>query len=88
LGNISSAQRTQAAAIILRRLYKERTQSEKPVSKKAPLKASRNKEIYDRYIAGERSIDLAREFGVSVRRINKLIRRFQTRGYYSICHPR
>jgi transposase len=32
-------------------------------------------------MAGERAVDLAKEFGVSVRRINKLIRRFQAKGY-------
>jgi Mor family transcriptional regulator len=60
-------------------LYKDQPLLEKPVSDIPPLKESRNQEIYDRYMAGERAVDLAKEFGVSVRRINKLIRRIQLR---------
>ena len=79
LGNISSATRSKAAAIILWRLYKDQPTPERPVSDIPPLKEDRNKEIYDRYMAGERAVDLAKEFGISVRRINKLIRRIQLR---------
>jgi Mor family transcriptional regulator len=64
-------------AIILRLLYKDQPVSARPVSDIPPLKADRNQEIYDRYMAGERAVDLAGEFGVSVRRINKIIRRIQ-----------
>jgi Helix-turn-helix domain len=79
-GNISSATPSQAVAIILRLLYKDQTLPTKPVSDIPPLKADRNREIYDRYLAGERAIDLAREFGISVRRINRIIRRYLNRG--------
>ncbi|MBE2194859.1 MAG: helix-turn-helix domain-containing protein [Anaerolinea sp.] len=32
-----------------------------------------------RFLAGERTADLAREFGISVRRVNRLVRRYQSR---------
>src|SRR5437763_12580132 len=41
----------------------------------------RNQEIYHRYIAGERTADLAKEFRISVRRVNRLIRRYFDRGH-------
>jgi len=37
-------------------------------------------EIVQRYLAGERAVDLAQEFGISVRRVNRLVRRYQNRG--------
>jgi hypothetical protein len=70
--------RSEAAAIILRRLYKDQRLPERPVSDISPLKEARNQESYDRYMAGERAVDLAKEFGVSVRRINKLIRQIRS----------
>jgi Mor family transcriptional regulator len=47
-----------------------------PVSDLIPEKEWRNQEILRRYLDGERSADLAREFGISVRRVNRLIRRY------------
>jgi Mor family transcriptional regulator len=44
-----------------------------------PTKTERNDTIYERYMAGERAVDLAREYGISVRRINRLILRVQNR---------
>ncbi|SRR5258707_1803061 len=76
-GNISSATPARAVAIILRFLCKDQTLPTKPVNDIPPLKANRNQEIYDRYLVGERAVDLAKEFGVSVRRINKIIWRIQ-----------
>jgi hypothetical protein len=78
-GNISSANPSQAVAIILRLLYKDQHLPEKPVSDIPPLKADRNREIVERYLAGERAVDLAKEFGISVRRVNRLIRRYLDR---------
>lgn len=70
--------RSSAAAIVLRLLYKDQPLPKSPVSD-TPLKVDRNQEIYNRYMAGERAVDLAKEFGISVRRINKLIRQIQLR---------
>ncbi len=61
-------------AIILRRLYKEQPLPAKPVSDIPPLKADRNREIYDRYLAGEGSMVLARAFGLSDRRVRTIIK--------------
>jgi len=46
---------------------------------KVELKANRNKEIVRHYLADEHGGDLAKEFGISVRRVNKLIRRYLDR---------
>ncbi len=51
-----------------------------PASDIPPLKADRNQEIVRRYLAGERAVDLAEEYGISVRRVNRLIRRYLDRG--------
>ena len=45
-----------------------------------PEKDVRNQAIYRRYLAGERAVDLASEFEISVRRVNKFIRRYLNRG--------
>jgi hypothetical protein len=79
-GNISSATPSQAVAIILRLLYKDQPLPTRPISDIPPLKAERNQEIVRRYLAGERAVDLARKFGISVRRVNRLIRRYLDRG--------
>ena len=42
-----------------------------------PPKTTRNEDFVQRYLAGERTVDLADEFGISVRRVNRIIRRFQ-----------
>jgi hypothetical protein len=81
-GNISSATPSQAVAIILRLMYKDQSLPAKPVSDIPPLKADRNQEIVRRYLAGERAVDLAKEFGISVRRVNRLIRRHLDRGQH------
>ena len=44
-----------------------------------PPKTKRNEEIIRRYMAGERAVDLADEFEISVRRVNRIVRRFQDR---------
>jgi Mor family transcriptional regulator len=68
-------------ALILQLLYADQRLSDKPVTDIPPAKLERNRAIYERYLRGEKAADLAREFGVSVRRINKLIRRFESRGF-------
>jgi Mor family transcriptional regulator len=44
-----------------------------------PPKTQRNQEIVQRYLAGERAVDLAAEYRISVRRVNRLIRRYLDR---------
>ncbi len=44
------------------------------ISDYTPTKEARNAEIYQRYLAGERGVDLAREYGMSLQRIYKIIR--------------
>ena len=46
-----------------------------PASAAIPEKVDRNQEIYKRYTAGERVQELASEFGISVRQVNRLINR-------------
>ena len=79
-GNISSATSSQAVAFILRLLYRNEPLPTKPVCDIPPLKEDRNQEIYDRYMSGERAVELAKEFGISVRRVNRLIRRYLDHG--------
>ena len=65
---------------MLAQLYSGMGESETPVSDMIPEKEWRNQEIVRRYLAGERAVDLAKEFGISVRRVNRLIRRYLDRG--------
>ena len=68
-----------AIGLILRMLYPYPLAFAMPVSDKRPTKTDRNQEIYDRYSPRERAANLAQEFGVSVRRINRLINRLKGR---------
>ncbi len=65
---------------VLAQLNRGMIESDVPVSDMIPEKDQRNQEIFTRYTAGERAVDLAREFGISVRRVNRLIRRYLDRG--------
>jgi DNA-binding CsgD family transcriptional regulator len=65
-----------AVATVFRILYDGIPNSDKPASSLIPPKQQRNEEIVRRYLAGERAADLASEFGISVRRVNRLIRRY------------
>ena len=65
--------------IVLRRLYLGMIEPTEPVTDEIPEKDQRNFEIYTRYMNGERAVDLATEFHVSVRRVNKLVRRYINR---------
>ncbi len=49
-----------------------------PVTDLIPTEDERNSEIYQRYVNGERAIDLAEDYSVSLQRIYVLIRRYQT----------
>jgi hypothetical protein len=79
-GNISSATPSHAVAVILRQLYKDQPLPAKPINDIPPLKAEPNQEIYDRYMTGVGTADLAEEFGISVRRVNNLIHRYLNHG--------
>jgi len=74
LENISVAFMSQAVQRILELLYRGEVESTTPVNDMIAEKEQRNQEIYDRYMAGERAVDLAKEFCISVRRMNRLIR--------------
>jgi Mor family transcriptional regulator len=58
-------------------LYKGMPLPTNPASSTIPSKTERNNMIYERYMAGEKAVDLASEYGVSVRRINRLILRIK-----------
>ena len=65
----SSASIEKAVRRVLAQLYCGMIESDVPVSDMIPEKDQRNQEIFARYTARERAIDLAREFGISVRRV-------------------
>ena len=79
-GNISSASMSLAVWRVLAQLYRGIAESLVPVTDTIPEKEWRNAEIIRRYSKGERAAELAREFGISVRRVNRLIRRYLNRG--------
>ena len=70
-----------AVEIVLWVMYANRPKPTRPASSMIPTKTNRNHEIFQRYMEGERAVDLAREFGISVRRVNRLIRRYLDRGH-------
>jgi Mor family transcriptional regulator len=80
LETISSASMSQAIRRVLAQLYRGMIEADAPMSDMIPEKDARNQAIYHRYLAGERAVDLANEFEISVRRVNKLIRRYLNRG--------
>ncbi len=67
---------------VLAQLYRGIEEAIAPITDMIPEKEWRNQEIIRRYLAGERAVDLAREFGISVRRVNRLIRRYFNRGQH------
>jgi Mor family transcriptional regulator len=69
-----------AVAVVLWLLYADKPTLNRPASSMIPPKTERNQAIVQRYLVGERAVDLAKEFGISVRRVNKLIRRYLDRG--------
>ncbi len=64
---------------VLVAFYQNRPLPTKPASSLIPEKRNRNLEIVQRFLAGERAVDLAQEFGISVVRVNRLVRRYQSR---------
>ncbi len=71
---------SRAVRRMLAELYRGIAEATAPVIDMIPEKEWRSQEIVKRYLAGERAVDLAREFGISVRRANRLIRRYLERG--------
>jgi Mor family transcriptional regulator len=71
---------SQAVHLVLVQLYRGLIEADAPVNDVIPEKEQRNQQIFTRYMAGERTVELAREFGISVRRANQLIRRYINRG--------
>jgi Mor family transcriptional regulator len=59
-------------------LYGAMPPSASPVTNATPPKTDRNKEIYQRYLAGESPSLLAREYGISEQRIFVIIRKFKS----------
>ena len=62
---------------VLHQLYLGQILSTQPVTDLIPTEEDRNLEIYKRYVAGERAIDLAEDYSVSLQRIYVLLRRYQ-----------
>ncbi len=71
---------SRAVRQVLEQLYRGMTELDVPASDMILEKHRRNQEIFARYMSGERAVDLAREFGISVRRVNRLVRRYHDRG--------
>jgi hypothetical protein len=69
-----------AVEIVIRIMYADRPKPTRPASSMIPTKTGRNQEIIGRYLAGERAADIAHEFSISVRRVNRIIRRHLDRG--------
>ena len=61
---------------LLHQLYLRQRLPTHPVTDLIPLEEARNLEIYQRYSRGERAIDLAEDYSVSLQRIYVLIRRY------------
>ena len=62
---------------VLYQLYLGKALPVQPVTDLIPTENERNTKIYQRYISGERAIDLAEDYSVSLQRIYALIRRSQ-----------
>ena len=69
-----------AVRCVIAQLYRGMIVTSARVTDMIPEKEARNRAIYHRYLAVERAVDLANEFEISVRRVNKLIRRYVNRG--------
>ena len=77
---VSSATVASAVHRVLRQRYFGQLLPVGPVTDLIPTEEERNNEIYQRYVSGERAIDLAEDYSVSLQRIYVLIRRYQESG--------
>ena len=73
----SSASIERAVERVLRLLYKGIELPRQPLTDLIPTAQRRNREISERYFAGDRAVDLAAEYGVSLQRIYVLVRRYK-----------
>jgi hypothetical protein len=71
---IASALVERAVQRVLSQLYVGMNLPSGPIMDLIPFGEERNEEIYRRYLAGERAVDLAKDNGISLRRIYVLIR--------------
>ena len=58
-------------------LYGTTPPSASPLTRATPAKTDHNKEMYQRYLAGESPSLLAREYGISEQRVFVIIRKFK-----------
>ena len=63
---------------VLGQLYFGQRFSAQPITDLIPTEENRNLEIYKRYVAGERAVNLAEDYDISLQRVYVLIRRYQT----------
>jgi hypothetical protein len=76
----SQVESRHAQTCVPAQLYRGMIEADAPVSDMIPEKDVRNQANYQWNLAGERAVALAREFGISVRRGNRLMRRILNRG--------
>jgi len=77
--SVSRDSSTLAIEYILWVYWTEKPAPREPASSMIPPKTERNLEILHRYRSGERAIDLAMHYGISVRRVNRLIHKFESK---------
>jgi hypothetical protein len=65
-----------AVATVLWRMYGDKPETDTLASSMIPPKTQRNQQIVQRYLSGERAVVLAEEYGISVRRVNRLVRHY------------
>jgi len=70
----SSASIERAVQRLLRLLYAGMELPSEAINDLIPSKEERNREIYRRYVEGERAVDLAAEYRISLQRVYKVIR--------------
>ena len=70
----SSASIEKAVRRLLRLLYAGMELPSEPLTDFIPTKEDRNREVYRRYLAGARAVDLAAEYGISLQRVYVIIR--------------
>jgi hypothetical protein len=75
----SSASIEKAVRRLLRLLYAGINTPTNVINDFIPPKEERNREIYRRFLAGARAVDLAELYNVSLQRIYALIRRYNRR---------
>ena len=63
---------------VLHQLYFGQAQPTSPITDLIPAEEDRNFEICKRFVAGERAVNLAEDYDISLQRVYVLIRRHQT----------